>query len=240
MRMLGRHAALVSCALLIGVSCGSEATKEGTPLRADAETIIEAAATAMGSTTSVHFELKRSGAAVYIDQFESLALEKIVGRYSGPSSVDAALTVTVDGSLKTKLGAVAIGDTVWLSNPVTGKFETLPKGYDIDPSTFFDPDDGWQPLLAELQDVVLVGVENRGGGKRYHMTGVAPAERIESVTAGLVRDQDVAMDFWFHRDTGLVSAAEFSTTFDGKTTKWVLELSQYGKSFTIKAPDVDG
>ena len=34
-------------------------------------------------------------------------------------------TVTVDESLSTKLGAVAIDDEVWLSNPVTGTFEPL-------------------------------------------------------------------------------------------------------------------
>jgi hypothetical protein len=55
-------------------------------------------ATAMGDVTSVRFELKRSGAAIYIDEFKSLALERIVGRFSAPTSVDAALTVKVDDS----------------------------------------------------------------------------------------------------------------------------------------------
>ena len=49
------------------------------------------------------------------------------------------LTVTVDGSLKTELGAVAIGGEVWLSNPVTGKFEALDTGYDIDPARSSTP-----------------------------------------------------------------------------------------------------
>jgi lipoprotein LprG len=128
---------------------------------------------------------------------------------------------------------------VWLSNPVTGRFETLPEGYDIDPSSFFDPDGGWRPLMSGLRDVELVGTEDRGG-KRYHIRGVAPAERIESITAGLVTNQDVTMDFWLRRDTGLVSAAEFSTTFGGDSTDWTLELGHYGDTFTIAAPDVDG
>ena len=242
MRTLVRHMlvrSLATVGLLALTACGSDAKPEGTPLAEDADTIVAAAAEAMGDVTSVRFELKRSGAAIYIDEFKSLALEWIVGRFSAPTSVDAALTVTVDGSLTTKLGAVAIDGTVWLSNPVTGTFETLPPGYDIDPSTFFDPDTGWRPLLADLQDVELVGEENRGG-KRYHIRGLAPADRMEIVTAGLVRDQDVPVDFWVKRDTGLITAAEFSTTFDGTVTDWVLELSDYGKTFTIKAPQVDG
>ena len=63
---------------------------------------------------------------------------------------------------------------------------------------------------------------------------------MEIVTAGLVRDQDVMIDFWLKRDTALVTAAEFSTVFEGKTTNWVIELSGYGDTFDIKSPDVDG
>jgi len=239
MRMLVRHMLVVGCGMAAFAGCGGDAAPEGKPLAADAATIVAASSVAMGEVTSVRFDLRRSGAAIFIDEFDSLALEKIVGRFSAPTSVDAALTVTVDGSLKTTLGAVAIDGTVWLSNPVTGRFETLPPGYDIDPSTFFDPDSGWRPLLSDLQDVALIGEESRGG-KRYHVRGVAPAERMEIVTAGLVRDQDVTVDFWMKRDSGLITAAEFSTTFDGKVTDWVLELSDYGKAFTIKAPDTGG
>ena len=229
---------VVACGLIAISGCGDDAEPEGEPLAADATVVLAAASDAMGDVTSVRFELERSGAVVYIDTFESLGLEKVVGRFSAPSSADAALTVTVDDNLTTQLGAVAIEGTVWLSNPVTGTFEALPPGYDIDPSTFFDPEDGWRPLLAELRDVELVGEEDRGG-KRYHIRGVAPADRVEIITAGLVEDQDMEIDLWLRRDTGLVTAAEFSTTFDGGVTDWVLELSDYGDVFTIEPPDID-
>jgi len=236
MRTLVRHVAVAACGVLAVVGCGGDAEPEGEPLPADAAVIVAAASRAMGDVTSVRFQLKRSGAPVFIDQFESLALDEIVGRFSAPSSADAVLTVTVDADLVTQLAAVAIDETVWLSNPVTGTFEPLPPGYDIDPSTFFDPEGGWRPLLAELSDVTLVGVEDRGG-KRYHIRGVAPAARIEVVTAGVVQDQDVLIDFWMRRDTALVTTAEFSTTFNGQVSDWVLELRDFGKDFTIKAPE---
>jgi LppX_LprAFG lipoprotein len=225
-------------AVVAMVGCSGDDESEGPPLPAEAATLVDASSTAMGDVTSVRFELERSGAPIYIDEFESLALEKVVGRFAAPGSADAALDVTVDNNLKTTLGAVAIDGTVWLSNPVTGTFEALPPGYDLDPSTFFDPEDGWRPLLAELQEVQLVGEEDRGG-KRYHIRGVAPAERMESITAGLVSDQDVPIDLWLRRDTALVTAAEFSTTFDGGVTNWVLELSDYGDTFTIEAPQTN-
>jgi lipoprotein LprG len=219
--------------------CGGSDEPEGDPLPAEAAAILAASAQAMGDVTSVRFTLNRAGAPVYIDTFESLALESVDGRFTAPAAADAVLTVEVDGSLKTKLGAIAIDDTVWLSNPVTGVFEPLPTGYELDPSSFFDPQLGWRPLLAGLQDAEFVGEEDRDG-QRYHVRGVAPAAQMEIISAGLVRDQDVAIDFWIHPVTGLVTAAEFTTTFDGADTDWVLELRDYGDTFEIDPPQVDG
>jgi lipoprotein LprG len=227
-----------SAAGLAIAGCGGSDEPEGDPLPAESTAIVTASARAMGDVTSVRFTLTRSGAPVFIDTFESLALDSVDGQFAAPASAKAVLTVEVDGSLKTQLGALAIDETVWLSNPVTGVLEPLPDGYDLDPSKFFDPEGGWRPLLAELQDARLVGEVDRDG-RRYQIRGVASAARMEVISAGLVRDQDVAIDFWIHPVTGLVTAAEFTTTFDGADTGWVLELRDYGKTFDISPPQVD-
>lgn len=243
-REIGDRLASIAGALLVGAavlalgSCRGSDEPEGDPLPAESTAILTASARAMGDVTSVRFTLTRSRAPVFIDTFESLALESVEGRFAAPASAEAVLTVEVDGSLKTRLGAVAIDDTVWLSNPVTGIFEPLPAGYDIDPSQFFDPEGGWRPLLAELQDPVLVGEVDRDG-ERYKISGVAPAANIEIISAGLVRDQDVAIDFWIHPVTGLVTAAEFTTTYRGADSDWALQLRDYGETFEIKPPQVE-
>jgi len=202
---------------------------------ADPTTIVQAAAEAMRAVTSVEFELERTGAPVYIDQFESIALNELHGQFTVPNKAQAELTVRINDNLNTKLGAVAIEAEVWISNPVTGDFETLPTGYDIDPSKFFDPEHGWRPLLTELREVELVGIENRGG-ERYHVRGIAPAAQVREITVGLVRGQDVPIDLWVHPDTSLVTAAELTTVIDGADSNWVLALHNYGDEFTIKPP----
>ena len=195
-----------------------------------------AAATAMGSVTSVEFRLTRQGAPVYVDQFESIALDAAVGQFSVPTRAAATLDVTVDGSLRTRIGAVAIDAEVWMSNPVTGRFETLPAGYEIDPSRFFDPEGGWQPLLANLTDVELIGVVDRGG-QRWHVRATATPDDVENITVGLVRDQEVTVELWVHPGTSLVTALEFDTSLVHGTTHWVVELSRYGDTFTIEQPE---
>jgi lipoprotein LprG len=203
---------------------------------ADPHEVVERAATSMAAVRSVEFALDRTGAPVFIDQFGRLALDRVRGQFSVPGSARAELTVTVEGNLTTRLGAVAIDEEVWISNPVTGDFETLPAGYDIDPSRFFDPEGGWQPLLAELRDVELVAIDDRGG-QRYHVRGVAPAAQVRDITVGLVRDQDVELDLWIHPTTGLVTAAEFTTVIDGGSSEWALALGRYGDAFAITPPE---
>ncbi len=241
-----RGTALAVAALMAAACSGGDGAEEsaGPTLPSDANAIVTASAAAMGDVTSVRFDLRRNGAPVYIDQFEAIAIDRVVGEFTVPQSAQAALDVEVNGSLKTQLAAIALGPEVWLSNPITGDFETLPDGYDIDPSRFFDPTGGWRPLLAGLTEVSLIGLEDRDG-ERYHVRGTATAEQMKAITAGLVGNQDVEIDFWIHPVTALVRAAEFSTnTLQGQAdesvegeVQWNLELSQYGDEFTIVPPD---
>jgi hypothetical protein len=94
-------------------------------------------------------------------------------------------------------------------------------------------------MLAELGDPVLVGTVDRGG-TRYLVRGVATAERVAGVTAGLIDDQEVIVDLWIDPQTSLVTAAEFTTILEGGATDWLLELGGYGEDFEIEPPDIDG
>ena len=232
-----RLIALALGAMLLLAACGGGEDLGGELLALDAALLQEASAEAMGNVESVRFGLERTGAPVFIDGAQSIALDNIDGRFSLPGSADALLGVTVNGSLRTELGAIAIDEEIWLSNPTTGRFETLPPGFDIDPSLFFDPVGGWRPLLAGLTDVEVVGEEQRNDATRYHLTGVAPAERMQAITAGLVTGQAVDLDLWLHPVTAEVTSLTFSTEFDGAVSDWVLELTEYGETFDISPPE---
>lgn len=202
---------------------------------ADPAAVVAHAAEAMAAVQSVEFTLERGGSPIFIDQFASVALDDLIGQFTIPTRAQSQLTVTVDGNLRTRLGAIAIDDEIWLSNPVTGNFETLPEAYDIDPSRFFDPEGGWKPLLLSLSEIELINIEDRGGD-RYRIRGTAPAAEVRNITVGLVRDQAVPVDLWIHPATFLVTAAEFTTDIGGANT-WKLELGRYGDSFTIEPPE---
>jgi lipoprotein LprG len=143
--------------------------------------------------------------------------------------------VEVGGALTTELAAIAVDDDVWLSNPITGEMEPLPPGTELDPSNFFDPEGGWRPLLENLTDVELVGVEDRDG-TTYHVRGTAPAAQVEVVTAGLIDGTDVVVDLWIDPATALVTAIEFDVDVGDGEMHWQLELTDYGEEFEIAPP----
>jgi hypothetical protein len=224
--------------LLFGTACSGATT--GTTLAPDAETILAASAEAMGEIESVRFTIERGGAPIYIDPADALAFEDAEGRFAGPSSADAVVTIKVSG-LTTQIGAVAIDGDTWLSNPITGTFEPAPAGYNLDPATLFDPQQGWRPLLATgLADVELIGLEDREAGELYHLRGAADRERIGIITAGLVDDQDVVLDIWIEPTTGYVAEAEFVTVYRGDDTTWRLTFSDFGELIEIEIPDLGG
>ena len=209
------------------------AVDRGPRLPADAETLIDRSALAMAAVQSVRFDVERSGDPVYIDTVESIELDAVVGRFAAPADADAIVTVTIDGNLVTELGAVALGSDIWLSNPITGDFEPLPPSYDIDPSRFFDPTGGWRPLLDGLASRELLD-----DGDHYVVRGVAPQAELRRVTAGLVRVDDVVVDLWLDPYSALVRRVEFSVSDgDGVESEWRIDLSGYGDSFVIEAPE---
>lgn len=231
-------AAAALAVVLLGAACSDATT--GTTLPPDPATILEASAEVMGDIDYVRFTIERGGAPIYIDTADALAFEDAEGRFAAPSSADAIVTIKVT-SLTTKIGAVAIDGETWLSNPITGTFEPAPAGYNLDPATLFDPEEGWRPLLASgLVDVELVGLEKREGGEFYHLRGTADRERIGIITAGLVDDQDVVLDIWIDPETGYVREAEFITIYRGEETTWRLTFSDFGEPIEITIPDLDG
>ncbi len=224
--------------LLFGTACSEGTT--GTTLAPDVDTILTASAEVMGDIDYVKFTIERGGAPIYIDPADALAFENAEGRFAGPSSADAVVDIKVS-SLTTRIGAVAIDGDTWLSNPITGKFEPAPAGYNLDPATLFDPEEGWRPLLAGgLTNVELIGLEDREAGELYHLRGTGDRERIGIITAGLVDDQDVVLDIWIDPSTGYVREAEFVTIYRGEDTTWRLTFSEFGEPIEINIPDLGG
>ncbi len=194
----------------------------------------------MGSVNYVRFKIERSGAPVYIDSLDTLNFSSAEGQFAAPSSANAVVTLQV-GNLNANIGAIAINGKTWLTNPISGKWEDAPEGYDFNPATLFDPELGWRPLLADgLSDVVWIGEESRNNEPRYHIRATADEDRVAVILAGLIKKQPVELDMWIEPSTGYVREAELSTVFEGQTSDWSIEFSEFEQPVEISPPDTEG
>ena len=220
------------------VACGNSEPTVTIPPEPD--TVLTAAAEAMGSVETVRFKIERGGAPVYIDPLDTLNFSIAEGQFAAPSSANAVVTLAV-GNLNAQIGAIAIDGTTWLTNPITGEWEDAPDGYAFDPTTLFDPELGWRPLLATgLSDVVWIGEEERDGEPRYHIRAAADEDRVALILAGLIRKQSVDLDMWIDPETGFVREAELSTVYEGQTSDWFIEFSEFAEPVEITPPDIEG
>lgn len=227
--------ALTLLALVAGACSGSGPDPTVPPT---AQQILERAAQTMGSVDTVQFSIERGGAPVYIDTQGFLEFVSATGRYAAPDAAEALVRVSAAG-LNAEVGAVVIEGRTWLTNPITGKWEPTPPGYAFDPTTLFDPSVGWRPLLREG----IAGVEDLGDEviediALRHVRFTASGARIEVITAGLVRGDDVVIDVWIDPTSGQVRRASFSTPIGGGLTDWQLALYDYGADIQIAPPDL--
>lgn len=231
--------AVITVLGLAAASCGAGGSPPGSTLPPEPGPVLAAASQAMGSIDTVRFTIERTGDPVYIDSRETLAFDLAEGRFAAPSSAEAVVTLSV-GDLKSNIGAIAINGRTWLTNPITGKWAPAPSGYSFDPAALFDPETGWQPLLATgLSDVEWIGVEDRPAGRLYHIRAVADGDRVAVILAGLIDKQEVNLDMWIDPASGHVVTASFSTTFDGRTSDWQIEFSDFGDPVEINPPDLE-
>lgn len=230
---------LILATTLLASACGG-GSEPATTFAPEPDVVLAAAAGAMGSVDYVRFKIERGGAPVYIDPLDTLTFSKAEGQFAAPSSANAVVTLQV-GNLNAQIGAVAIDGSTWLTNPITGAWEDAPEGYNFDPTTLFDPELGWRPLLAEgLSDVVWIGEEERDNEPRYHIRATADEDRVAVILAGLIKKQAVDLDMWIDPETGYVREAELATVFEGQTSDWSIEFSEFEEPVEISPPDTEG
>ena len=232
---------LVTLVLLavVASACGSpDATTTTAP--PTAVQLLEASAATMGSVKTVQFSIQRGGEPVYIDTQGFLEFVSATGRYAAPGAAEALVTVSALG-LSTEVGAVVIEGDTWLTNPITGLWEPTPPGYTFDPATLFDPEVGFRAMLAEgIPSVEDIGDELVEEVTLRHLRFTASGARVEVITAGMVRGEDVTIDAWIEPVSGELRRATFATTIGALPTEWDLAFFDYGGDISITPPDLEG
>lgn len=196
------------------------------------EGILADAAETMQAVETLRYEITLSRAPITLLGVE---LRGAAGQYLAPESSQAILEAAI-GGLTIELATIAIGETSWLTNPLTGVWDEYTGSRAFNPAMIFDPELGWKPLLTtDLNDAAYTTE-----GDSFVVTGTAAGARVEVLTAGLVESQPVDMRIEIDRESSHVTSMEFDTTGETGVTNWVLELSEFDEPVSVEPPEVDG
>ena len=228
-----KRAAAILTFALFAAGCGGGQAAAPPPASLDVDALIAEAAEAMTGLQTARFTMERSGAPVEVAGLEFVSAE---GLYAAPAAALALLQVRAS-DLSVEVGTIAMDERVWLTDPLTGRWEEIPEGTGFNIAIIFDAEVGWVPLLTEdLSDIAYLGLKDDGNGPHHVIHGSIAAVRVEFLTAGLVEAQSVESDIWIHPDSGHITRVEFSTDDGGAVSEWVIRLSEFDEPVTIDPP----
>jgi lipoprotein LprG len=223
-------------------ACGGEPkpTATATPAFSPME-IVTRAAEVMLAVESLHFNIERDGALVYIDDNQTLAFKRAEGDFSLPDQMRAAVRI-ITAFTPVDIGMVVLGSEQYASDPFTGQWGLLPSDWaQFNLAALFHPETGLQSLLKDgIIDLTLVGTEELEKQPHYHLSGWVNGERIGAATLGFIGDGDTEVQVWIGADDFYMRRlhiVEPATDPEDPTT-WDLTFSRLGQPVEITAPTI--
>lgn len=120
-----------------------------------------------------------------------------IARITGDVNSEGSMQGTVDatfGGIPVSIGLVVIGDTYYIQDPLSKKWQTLAAA--DSPVGKLNLQAGTIQILERITDTSYEGTEGKGGTETYHISGKVAAEQVKAI-AGLVDTTDsFPTDIW--------------------------------------------
>ena len=222
------------------IACGSSKSgnNSSSATAVTAQSLLSNASTRFGQVNSLHFVLQIQG-NVALDQANTLKLHGAEGDLSRPDSAQAKADVTFLGAT-ISLKFVSIGKDQYITNPITGAWETAPANLGYDPAVLFDGNQGIAHVLGVLLNPTIVGSETINGEDAYHVTATVTKADAQSIAAGALTSATPAIDLWITKksyDIAKLTLNDAGAT-GANTTTWTLLISKQNEPVTIQRPNV--
>ena len=184
----------------------------------------------MEDLTSFHFRLEhRTGATPLGAGF---VIDEAEGEVVKPDKISARFTGSF-GGFAIKSGLINLGDSSYMTNPLTGKWERVPP--EVSPLGFFNPSRGIGAIMSQVVQPSLLSAK----GDAYRLKGRLPAEALASLLGTTVKGSTVAVEFTLEADglyllQAIIDGRVTPTEEDGVVR--VITLSRFDEPVDIKAP----
>lgn len=201
-----------------------------TPTPVNPQVLLDQSGAVMEDLDSFHFQLThRSGGT---ELLENMFLQEAEGDVVKPDQISAEFSGTF-GGIAIKSGVITLGDDSYMINPLSGKWENVPK--EVSPLGFFNPREGIASMMAQVSQPGLVESKNDS----YLIEGKLPAEALGPLLGTTVQGAFVSVELRI--DAG--GSYLLEAVIDGKVTSTepegtvrVIKLSRFNEPITITPP----
>lgn len=225
-------ASLLLLGLFVVLGCRASAPPPATPAPPTAVEVLVAAASRAEQAQRFHFLLEHERGATTI--VRGIQMTRAEGDVDGPDRVQATVKGMFSG-LNFELGLVILGPDAWIQNPLTRRWE--PEAITV--RQFFDAQRGVVAVLRKVREPRLVGVEDVGGVRAYHLDAILDAADLTLLPGTTVAGRQLAASAWVAVDGSAVLRIELrgaSAQGDPDDLLRRLTLTRHGESVRIEPP----
>lgn len=237
---------IILAAVLVGCN-GNDDDEDDTP--PDAQTLITEAAQNLDQAQSFRLLLRQEGAPTEIEVGLPDELSLVIvfqnaeAFFVSPDRIQATVSVGISDATQ-EINIVVVEDRQYVNHGLLtgGEWQQLRFAQGFEASDLQSPDNGIGAALMSMTNLEYVGTaEVSGGIETYHLRGTVDANKIRSVTVGLMATEegDIGMDVYVRRQgTRRVARLELDEpTADGEVKHWVIEFDRYDNVPEIQEPE---
>ena len=224
-------AALIIAAL---AGCGGgdepESTPEPSPTPVSPAALLAESGAAMGALRSFRFSLahNRDGTPLA----DNLTVTSAEGAVVSPDKISVDFSGTF-GSFAIRSGIVSIGADSYMTNPLSGEWESAASG--VSPLAFFDPQSGVGAMMRSVENPTLASASDDA----FVVAGDLAVSVLAPILGGAATDGDVRAELTIAADTRLLEKAVIEGRVTADETDGLIrtiELWDFDAPISIEPP----
>lgn len=233
-------ASILVIALLVLASCGA-GDNDDASLDEDiaVEDVLSNASERLADTSSMRFSMDIEGDTI-IDPAGTMRLLNAKGTMARPDRVDVQFQIEVVGSQTVSIRMITIGPKAWTTDIVTGQWVTAPREFGYNPAVLYDNQNGLGPVIGNIENPELVGIDEVNDRQVYHVSGTSPSDVIDPMTANTMQGENIGIDLWIDGETWDLVRLQVKEPDDSgneNPATWTMNLSRHDEDVTIDPPE---
>jgi hypothetical protein len=228
-RLLLPIAALLA---VIAIACGGGDDSSNSTNDTDPQKLLTDAAAAAKQLKSFHFKLTHENGGTAIPL--GLTLTAAEGDVAIPDRIAAKITANA-GPLTSSVDVIGINDQLWITNPFTRRWQTLPGN---SASDFADPRALVDAIVASISNPQVVDETKLGEITTTHLRGTMDSGALQDALSAAQPGHELTVDLWIGPDNLVRRAKVTGPIRDGEAANIArqIELSRFNDSVQISPP----